>query len=83
MATEEDVRQVVLRHLGGGAGLDHLPADLPLGETGAGLDSIALIEMLIDCESAFGVPLVDALLQEGTVTVAAITAAIAAARRTA
>lgn len=83
MATEEDVRQVVQRHLGGGAGLDHLPADLPLGETGAGLDSIALVETLIDCESAFGVPLVDALLQEGTVTVAAITAAIAAARRTA
>ena len=82
MSTEKDVRQVVLRHLGAGVGLDNLPADLPLGETGAGLDSIALIEMLLDCEAAFGVPLVDSVLKDGTVTVATIAATIAA-RRTA
>lgn len=83
MSTEEDVRQVVLKHLGSRASGDHLPADLPLGESGAGLDSIALIEMLLDCEAVFGVPLVQSLLEDGPVTVERIAAAVTAARRSA
>ena len=33
-----------------------LPADLPLGPGGLGLDSIALVELLLECEQRFGIP---------------------------
>ena len=32
-----------------------LPNDLPLGSCGLGLDSIALVELLMDCEQRFAV----------------------------
>ena len=33
-----------------------LPEDLRLGAGGLGLDSIAMVELLLDCERRFGVP---------------------------
>jgi acyl carrier protein len=33
-----------------------LPDDLRLGPGGLGLDSIAVVELLLDCEQRFGVP---------------------------
>jgi acyl carrier protein len=37
------------------AGSGPLPADLPLGAGGLGLDSIAMVELLLDCERRFGI----------------------------
>jgi acyl carrier protein len=33
-----------------------LPDDLRLGAGGLGLDSIAVVELLLDCEQRFGIP---------------------------
>jgi acyl carrier protein len=33
-----------------------LPGELPLGPGGLGLDSIALVELLLDCQRRFGIP---------------------------
>jgi hypothetical protein len=37
------------------AGSGPLPDDLRLGAGGLGLDSIAMVELLLDCEQRFGV----------------------------
>ena len=50
------VRRIVLGH----AGADRaavLSDDLPLGEDGLGLDSIAIVEVVVECEDRFGVSL--------------------------
>ena len=38
-----------------------LPTDVPLGADGLGLDSIAIAEILLDCEQRFGVRLISLL----------------------
>ncbi len=73
--TDEDIRHVVCRHLGPGVAPATVPDDWPLGEAGAGLDSIALVELVVACEMEFGVPLLEELLQ-GPVTIAAIASAV-------
>jgi hypothetical protein len=35
---------------------DDLPDDLRLGPGGLGMDSIAVVELLLDCEQRFGLP---------------------------
>ena len=45
-----------------------LPEDLRLGAGGLGLDSIAMVEMLLDCERRFGVPMAG-LLEGAPLTV--------------
>jgi acyl carrier protein len=46
--------------------------DLPLGEQGLGLDSVALVELLVACEARWKVPFPATLLQE-SLTVGALT----------
>jgi acyl carrier protein len=43
-----------------GAG-DELPGDVTLGAEGLGLDSIAIAEVLLDCEHRFGVSVISLL----------------------
>jgi acyl carrier protein len=50
------------------AGNGALPADLRLGAGGLGLDSIAMVEMLLECERRFGVPMAG-LLEGAPLTV--------------
>jgi acyl carrier protein len=51
------VRGIVAKHAPAAA----LDDDAPLGGDGIGLDSIAIAEVLIDCESRFGVEIADLL----------------------
>ncbi len=51
------VRRIVAKHAPAAA----LDDDVPLGGDGIGLDSIAIAEVLIDCESRFGVEIADLL----------------------
>ena len=51
------VRGIVAKHAPAAA----LEDDTPLGGDGIGLDSIAIAEVLIDCESRFGVEIADLL----------------------
>lgn len=46
-----------------------LPGDLRLGSGGLGLDSIALVELLLDCEQRFGIPRPVGLLEGEPLTV--------------
>jgi len=43
--------------------------DLPLGPNGLGLDSIALVEVVLECEEAFGVTIAPEVLALPNVTV--------------
>jgi hypothetical protein len=47
-----------------GALLTGSPDDLPLGAGGLGLDSIAMVELLLDCEARFGGRATDLLAGE-------------------
>ena len=46
-----------------------LPVDLTLGADGLGLDSIAVVELVIACQSAVGIPFPPALFDGGPLTV--------------
>ncbi len=46
-----------------------MPDSLPLGPEGAGLDSVATVELLLACEEALGLPFSADLLDGGPLTV--------------
>ncbi|HEX2835826.1 MAG TPA: hypothetical protein VHW00_22650 [Thermoanaerobaculia bacterium] len=64
MTTTTEVHEIVRAR---GASLEHATDDAPLGANGLGLDSIAIAEVLLDCERLFGVPFAD-LLEGNTIT---------------
>jgi acyl carrier protein len=51
------VQQIVRSRVSGVIAGGALPGDAPLGANGLGLDSIAVAEVLLDCEHHFGVSL--------------------------
>lgn len=71
------VRQLLARRAGAGAMA--LPADTPLGADGVGLDSVAVVEFLVECEGAFGVEIPEEFLVEDRVTLGVVVRAIARA----
>jgi acyl carrier protein len=58
-----------------------LPEDLRLGSGGLGLDSISLVEILLDCEQKFGIPPLIELLEGAPLTVGRLVSAVCAASR--
>jgi acyl carrier protein len=54
--------------------------DLPLGEQGLGLDSVAIAELLIACERHFGVRCPASLLRSGPLTIARLASHMDAGR---
>ncbi len=56
-----------------------LPDDLRLGSGGLGLDSIALVELLLDCEQRFGIPRPVELLEGEPLTVGRLVTHVRAA----
>jgi acyl carrier protein len=56
-----------------------LPDDLRLGAGGLGLDSISLVELLLDCERRFGLPRPIDLLEGPPVTLGSLIAHVRAA----
>jgi acyl carrier protein len=70
------VREIVAKHASSSVGDDATP----LGGDGVGLDSIALAEVLLECEERFGAEVAD-LLDGGAVTVQRIVERIGAAAR--
>lgn len=46
-----------------------LQPELALGAGGLGLDSIAVVELLIECEAAVGIPFPPSLFDDGPLTI--------------
>lgn len=59
-------------------GRDAVTADTLLGEGGLALDSIAIVEVLLECEERFGVSMAAELLAGEPLTVSRIAAHVAA-----
>ena len=51
-----------------------LTDDVALGSEGLGLDSVSLVELLLDCEAACGVSFPAALFADGPLTIGALVA---------
>lgn len=77
--TASDVRAVIRRHVPFGADRD-LPDDLALGSEGLGLDSVAVVELLLACEQACGVRLAPDVFEGTAVTVGSLVAAVVRVR---
>jgi acyl carrier protein len=53
-----------------------LSSDLPLGASGLGLDSIAMVEVLLECEELFGVAIAGDALALPSLTVGSLIEAL-------
>jgi acyl carrier protein len=80
-ATGESLRELLRAVSPVAAGSSALPAELPLGAGGLGLDSIAAVELLLACERRFGVPLAADLLAGPPLTVGRLVAHLRSAPR--
>jgi acyl carrier protein len=74
------LRDLLARRTAGALDLGTLADATPLGADGVGLDSVAIVEILLECETEFGVRLPPKLFDGGPVTIGALAAAIEAAR---
>jgi acyl carrier protein len=64
-----DVRWLIRTKATPGLRAGDLPDDLSLGSSGLGLDSIALVELLLACEEHFALPFPAGLLDRGPLTI--------------
>ncbi len=69
----DEVRALLLRHPESLCVDGHLPDDLSLGEDGLGLDSLAIVEVLVECEDRFGVAAAP-LIEQGPIRVGGLVA---------
>ncbi|HEX7183734.1 MAG TPA: phosphopantetheine-binding protein [Thermoanaerobaculia bacterium] len=74
MEIDEAVRDLVRSRAPLAQDAPELPEDLRLGAGGLGLDSIALVELLLDCERRFGIPAPIGLLEGPPLTVGGLAA---------
>jgi acyl carrier protein len=74
------LRALLARRGASALDLNTLADATPLGADGIGLDSVAIVEILLECETEFGVRLPPNLFDGGAVTIGALDAAIEAAR---
>jgi acyl carrier protein len=75
---EDSVRDLLLARSPLAAKPAGLPDDLPLGAGGLGLDSIALAELLLECEARFGLATAAELLAGPPLTVGRLVAHVRA-----
>lgn len=76
-----EVRSLIARFAPSWALDKGLADDQPLGTTGLGLDSVALVELIVAAEAQFGVPCPDSLLDGSPLTVGRLIDHVAAAKR--
>ena len=58
-APPDDVRALILAHVEAPMAPEDLADELPLGEGGVGLDSIAIVELLLEGEERWDVAVLD------------------------
>jgi acyl carrier protein len=76
---EDVVRDLVRSRAALARGRAELPDELRLGTGGLGLDSISLVELLLDCERRFGLPHPVDLLEGPPLTLGSLIAHVRAA----
>lgn len=76
---ERAVRDLVRRRAPLAGGAAELPDSLTLTAGGVGLDSITLVELLLDCEQRFAIPLARDLLDGAPLTVGRLVRGVCAA----
>jgi acyl carrier protein len=64
-----EVRRLVSRFAPSGMSEGHLEAEEPLGARGLGLDSVAIVELVIECERRFGIRFPDELFDGTPLTI--------------
>lgn len=64
-----DVRRIILTFVPASWNEEDLVTDLPLGAEGLGLDSVALVELMLACERQWNVPFPPELLEQGPLTI--------------
>jgi acyl carrier protein len=70
------VRQLIAHRVSSPGGPGVLADDVPIGADGLGLDSVGVVELLLDCETAFGVRLPPDLAEAGSLTVGRLVALV-------
>jgi acyl carrier protein len=78
-AIQDAVRDLLRSRAPLARGRAELPDELRLGAGGLGMDSIALVELLLDCEERFGIPRPVELLEGEPLTVGRLVAHVRAA----
>jgi acyl carrier protein len=78
---ERTVRDLLYARVPRAQSLSELPDDLALGSGGLGLDSIAMVELLLDCEQRFAMPRAAELLAGPPLTWGRLVAHVWACRR--
>jgi acyl carrier protein len=76
-----DVRWLIRTKATAGLRGDDLPEDLSLGSSGLGLDSIALVELLLACEEHFSLPFPAGLIDRVPLTIGDLIEHVRAERR--
>jgi acyl carrier protein len=80
-AVAADVRWLIRMKATPGLRAGDLPEDLSLGSNGLGLDSIALVELLLACEEHFSLPFPAALIDRAPLTIGHLIEHVLAERR--
>lgn len=70
------IRALAARQMPSGFDMAAFGDDLPLGPAGIGLDSVALVELVLACEKDFAIRLPAEILEASLLTIAALTDAI-------
>lgn len=72
MDTLSEVRALLLKRLPRGIDPATLVETTRLGSEGAGLDSIAMVELLLDCEQRFTMSISEEVLADGNLTLGSL-----------
>jgi len=75
-AIAERVRHLVARQMPAGCDIASCHDDLSLGASGVGLDSVAMVELVLACEREFTVRLPSDVIEATALTIESLTVAI-------
>jgi acyl carrier protein len=64
-----EIRRLIKRHAVSSWEMSDLPDDLPLVDSGLGLDSVGVVELLVACEERFRIPFPADVLEGTPLTV--------------
>jgi len=79
--TTRQVQEIIFRYSTTVPSPDEISVEMPLGGAGLGLDSVAILDLLFECEKRFGLEPATLLSQHQTLTVGSLLACIEKGKR--